>query len=283
MTLPRFDARDFAAATPDMIAAFARDGVLVLENYASAAECNAMKAQMAEITTGFDPDAHRTVFSATADEPSRDRYFLDSATDIRFFFEAGALDAQGNLTRPLNVAINKVGHALHTLDPVFSAFSNSEKMMGLAKALGHAQPDPVQSMYIFKQPEIGGEVVCHQDATYLWTEPQSVLGFWLAVEDATEENGCMWAIPGAHVGDAPKERFRRTGDTGTYTETLDATPFEEEKKVPLAVPKGTLIVLHGLLPHLSGPNLSPRSRHAYTVHVVDGAAHYPADNWLQRA
>ena len=42
-------------------------------------------------------------------------------------------------------------------------------------------------------------------------------------------------------------------------------------------------MLHGLLPHLSGANRSARSRHAYTLHVIDGNARYPADNWLQRA
>ena len=53
-------------------------------------------------------------------------------------------------------------------------------------------------MYIFKQPRIGGEVVCHTDHTYLWTEPPSVVGFWFAIDDATTENGCMWALPGGH-------------------------------------------------------------------------------------
>jgi phytanoyl-CoA hydroxylase len=47
--------------------------------------------------------------------------------------------------------------------------------------------------------------------------------------------------------------------------------------------KGTLILLHGLLPHLSYANRSPRSRHAYTLHVIDGACEYLKKNWLQRA
>ena len=46
--------------------------------------------------------------------------------------------------------------------------------------------------------------------------------------------------------------------------------------------KGALVVLHGLLPHLSRANRSPRSRHAYTLHLIDGRARYPADNWLRR-
>jgi phytanoyl-CoA hydroxylase len=52
--------------------------------------------------------------------------------------------------------------------------------------------------------------------------------------------------------------------------------------VPLEAPKGTCIVLHGLLVHQSGANRSPRSRQAYSLHVIDGTAHYRADNWLQR-
>ena len=56
----------------------------------------------------------------------------------------------------------------------------------------------LQSMYIFKQPNIGGEVTCHQDATFLYTEPLRMVGLWFALEDATIENGCLWVIPGGH-------------------------------------------------------------------------------------
>jgi phytanoyl-CoA hydroxylase len=69
----------------------------------------------------------------------------------------------------------------------------------------------------------------------------------------------------------------------TETITLDDTPLPEDGLVPLEVPKGTLIVLHGLLPHGSAPNRSARSRHAYTLHVIDGQARYSPDNWLRRA
>ena len=52
--------------------------------------------------------------------------------------------------------------------------------------------------------------------------------------------------------------------------------------IPLSVAQGTCVVLHGLLPHRSGPNHSPRSRQAYSLHVIDERATYRADNWLQR-
>jgi phytanoyl-CoA hydroxylase len=137
-------------------------------------------------------------------------------------------------------------------------------------------------MYIFKQPNIGGEVTCHQDGTFLLTEPLRVLGLWFALEDATIENGCLWAIPGGHKAGL-KSRFLRTEGGGTRFEVLDNSRWLEDKLVPLEVEKGTLIVLHPLLPHLSRENRSPKSRHAYTLHIIDSSANYPKENWLQRS
>jgi phytanoyl-CoA hydroxylase len=66
-------------------------------------------------------------------------------------------------------------------------------------------------------------------------------------------------------------------------EVLDSSPWPDERLAPLEVKAGTLVILHGLLPHMSYANRSPKSRHAYTLHVVDGAAQYPVTNWLQRS
>eukprot|EP00121_Abeoforma_whisleri_P002737 Awhi_evm1s2461 len=54
-------------------------------------------------------------------------------------------------------------------------------------------------MYIFKQPNFGGEVVPHQDSTFLLTSPTpTCLGLWIALQDSTLENGCLWGAPGSH-------------------------------------------------------------------------------------
>jgi phytanoyl-CoA hydroxylase len=137
-------------------------------------------------------------------------------------------------------------------------------------------------MYIFKQPGIGGEVTCHQDATFLYTEPLTVTGLWFALEDATRENGCLWAIPGGHKLGL-KSRFLRAESGGTRFEVHDSNTWPLDRLVPLEVKKGTLILLSGLIPHMSLMNKSQRSRHAYTLHVIEAASHYPSGNWLQRA
>ena len=174
-----------------------------------------------------------------------------------------------------------MGHALHDIDPVFDAFSRMPKNALLLKDLGVDDPLLLQSMYICKQPHIGGEVTCHQDSTFLYTTKNSVVGLWFALEDATLENGCMWAIPGGHRSPL-RWRSLRDNTDNIKKVVLDETPWDESKMIPLEVPQGSLVVLHGLLPHKSDENRSARSRHAYSVHVVPSQDEYPQDNWLRR-
>ena len=143
----------------------------------------------------------------------------------------------------------------------------------------------MQSMLIFKQPRIGGEVCWHQDASFLYSEPQSVVGFWFALEEATLENGCLWVAPGGHRGPMGvlRERYVKRDDGALEMQALDSTPWPSGGATrALEVPAGTLVIFDGLLPHASAPNRSAVSRMAYTLHAVDGRAAYSASNWLQR-
>jgi phytanoyl-CoA hydroxylase len=228
------------------------------------------------------PQSPGTVFSTRDQRHARDACFEASAYGIAAFFEEGAFDADGQLRVPLNRAVNKLGHAMHDLDPVFRDFSSGPRLHAVASGTGLADPRLVQSMYIFKQPGIGGEVGCHQDSTYLYTEPESVLGLWFAIEDAHRGNGCLGGLPGEHRRGL-KEIFRRQPDGALRLETLRPEIDWDRGAVEwLEVPQGTLIAFHGSFPHLSEANRSAQSRHAFTLHAVSARARYPASNWIQR-
>ena len=256
-------------------------GFLVLEDFASEEECDQLRQRAEELVHEFDPAEVVSIFSTREQNRLTDDYFMTSGDKIRFFFEENAFNDDGTLKYEKERSINKIGHALHDLDPVFDSFSRSRQVQELAEALGLDQPLLVQSMYIFKQPNIGGEVTCHQDSTFLYTEPTEILGLWFALEDATIDNGCLWAIPGGHKRGL-KSRWKRSQNGGMEFEIYDEAPWPENELVPLEVSKGSLILLDGLLPHCSFENRSPRSRHAYTLHLIHSEAKYPADNWLQR-
>lgn len=260
---------------------FGRDGFLVIENFNTAEECHALMRRAEDLVAGFDYRGHASVFQTNEQERTSDDYFLDSGDKISFFFEKDAFDDTGELKTDILHSLNKIGHAMHDLDPVFDNFSRSTQMKQLAADLGVAGHVLIQSMYIFKHARVGGVVDVHQDSTFLYTEPASCVGFWFALEDATRENGCLWATPGGHRTTL-RSRFKRRDEGGTALEVLDDAPYDIDDAIPLEVKKGTCIILDGMLPHCSLPNTSDRSRHAYTLHAIDPTAHYPNENWLRR-
>jgi phytanoyl-CoA hydroxylase len=281
-SLQRFATTNDGALTAPMRDAFSRDGVIILDDFVPVEECQRLRSRMLELIDEFDPTSVKSIFSATKKDQMGDRYFEESGDRIRFFFEHDAFDDDGNLVQSKKNSLNKVGHALHDLDPVFDAFSRTSRLAAAAGSLQYDDPVLLQSMYIFKPPRIGGEVHCHQDSTYLYTDPESCVGFWFALEDATVENGCMHFIPGAHKGPL-KELQARNSDGEMQYHTLDDTPWPDGVTAPAEAKAGTMVMFDGRAPHLSGANSSDISRHAYTVHVIDRTCRYPAENWLQRS
>jgi len=254
---------------------YAANGFAVIPAFMSAAETARLKRRMARLLAAMDLETLRAqgnpFIAGTGQDRASDAYFLTSGDVVQPFFEACA-----------ETAVNKVGHALHVLDPVFRDALLDDKVAATLAALGMRAPMPVQSMYILKSARNGGEVAPHQDNTFLITTPTSVLGLWIALEDADVRNGCMWAVPGSHLTHPCARSFLRNADgTGTVFEPAQAPELPTAGAVPLEVKAGTLVALHGSLVHFSHANTSGQSRHAYTVHFVEHGLPWHPRNWLQ--
>lgn len=300
---------------------FDRDGFLHLRGFAEREECDGMIARMQELVAAWDPAEQSVpVFVTGGKEQERAQgssdYFLDSADRIHFFLEKDAAGPDGVLKPGIEKSrgLNKVGHGLHVVDDVFRTYSSSPKVQRLVGALGWQAPVLPQSMYIFKQPTIGGEVVSHQDSCFLHTTPrETCLGLWLSLHAATLSNGCLWVRPGSHRepvrrlfvrnpkhfedGDksAPKMVFEDNASSS------DLAAWEWEGKMPegseppsdglrergfrpVFCEPGDLVVIHGQVDHLSLPNTSKQQRETFQLHLVEGpteGVEWSRRNWLQ--
>jgi phytanoyl-CoA hydroxylase len=179
---------------------FNQQGFLLVKKFAAKEEMDGLKQQLVQLAEDWDP-AHKTMAFRTDEQSNRvqgsDDYFSESVTGVHFLAEADALDQRGSLKEVYQnhhklEALNKAGHGLHMMAGAFHTYTTSPKVKNLVHELGWTDPVIPQSMYIFKQANIGGAVTSHQDSTFLYTEPkQTCLGLWLALDDATLQNGCL--------------------------------------------------------------------------------------------
>ena len=263
----------------EMLNFWDNNGYLIIQDFKTHKDCDELINRSKELIEEQDFNNQQSVFDTVSQSHNDDNYFLESGDKIRFFFEEKANLDEENVKTNKQYIVNKIGHALHDLDDKFIAFSKNEQLDQIARAIGFQDPLLLQSMYIFKQPKIGGEVVCHQDSTFLITEPESTVGFWFALEDANKDNGCLQVASGGHKG--PLRKLFKRENNQMKMEELSNEPFPETDTF-VEVKKGTLVLLHGRLPHYSCENKSPNSRHAYTIHAIDGKSKYLDYNWLQR-
>lgn len=262
---------------------YREQGYAVIEGAFTASSLQSIREAALRIVDDFDIDQHRSIFTTLDRDRGRDRYFVDSAEAIHCFLEADAMDESGNLRQPKRLAINKIGHALHDLDPAFRNFCRQAVLGEVLQALACREPLLWQTMYIFKQPHIGGEVCWHQDASYLISSPAPVVAFWVAIEDAHRGNGCLWVQPGGHR--SPLRDLYVYDHEAEHGElrSVGNTPWPSmDEAVAVEVPSGSLVIFHDHMPHYSSQNLSKDSRHAFTLHFAERSSQWSEHNWLQR-
>ncbi|KAH3670528.1 hypothetical protein OGAPHI_001043 [Ogataea philodendri] len=280
----------FIMLTEEQLAQFHRDGCLAIENYLDADTVASLNKEIATLLNNIDLKSHPlTKFTTHEDEQHvGNDYFINSSDKIRFFFEVDAFE-DGELTKPVPRAINKIGHGLHLHNQAFRNVTLTKDVADICRQLEFKDPRALQSMVIIKQPEIGGKVPSHQDGEFLYTEPQSCIGFWFALEKCTLSNGCLSFVPGSHKKNGIIRRFVKDFENGgtkfvdpvSLRDTTACFDPSDSDFVNVEIPAGTLVLIHNRVLHKSEKNLSQLSRNAYTFHVIDGTAKYDELNWLQ--
>ncbi|GFZ48739.1 hypothetical protein JCM24511_06488 [Saitozyma sp. JCM 24511] len=309
-----------ALLSPEQLQKWRDEGYLVIPGFFTPDETTEMLDRAHKLLNEFRIEGHPlTTFRTEEDgEHVGDDYFLNSGDKIRYFLEPSSLSpatptSPAQLLVPPAQSINKIGHALATLDPVFRRYTlENDRMTTLAKELGeHISPRVLQSMIICKQPKIGGKgmssergtelraVPCHNDSTFLYTDPPSAVGAWVALEECTANNGCLSFLPGSHKTARVSSRFVRAQGGGTTFEDVPGVEPNVEKWdeldgwVEAPCSPGTLVLIHacvttdtiekGSVMHRSPPNPSDKSRVIYTFHMIEGGEGHVYDekNWLQ--
>mmetsp|Transcript_35482 Transcript_35482/g.86013 ORF Transcript_35482/g.86013 Transcript_35482/m.86013 type:complete len:389 (+) Transcript_35482:99-1265(+) len=312
---------------------FDTHGFLVVPKFASEDVVTDLREQMKSLVKEnwhpFDDDDEKkkekieTFGTDAKANEARGDYFLDSSNRVHYFAEPKAnldkvandgnnnnAEQQDETERKISI-LNKAGHGMHNIPGAFQDYTLSDKMRNLVLDLGWKDPVVPQSMYIFKQAKIGGTVHSHQDSTFLYTTPrQTCLGLWLALDDATLENGCLWARPGSHKEplrrqfirnpayfeqllqnpnskpDVPQLKFLQHDENPkvNWDGGLPTTSLLEEGFIPIEVKAGDLVTFCGTLDHLSLPNFSNLPRHTFQLHLVEGPKEgitWSPENWLQ--
>jgi len=123
--------------------------------------------------------------------------------------------------------------------------------------------DCFQSQFIFKNPGVIGQP-WHQDSLYFDFTLQPQVGVWVALSEATLENGCLWVLPGSHKEPIHRHvRDRRPEANKGYLEIVD---HDFGKRVPVTMDAGDVLFFHSFLMHMSTDNVSNSRRAAMVYH-----------------
>jgi ectoine hydroxylase-related dioxygenase (phytanoyl-CoA dioxygenase family) len=145
------------------------------------------------------------------------------------------------------------------LDSYFQQFCGQQKFVDLTTPILGGDVSLFWDQAVYKRPETNKDFPWHQDNGYGLVLSEEYVTCWLAMEDATVENGCIWILPDSHK-DGIVEHQKTPIGWQCY--------FGEDPGIPVELKKGSMVVFSSLLFHRSGPNLSDNIRKGYILQYI---------------
>jgi hypothetical protein len=165
-------------------------------------------------------------------------------------------------------------HQPHFISPVMKRFCEHPALAGILSQIVGAHlahwdgaVKCMQSMLFVKGPGKPGQA-WHQDEMYIPTRDRSLCGAWIAMDDATIANGCLWVVPGSHRNGYLFPRAKPE-DLGEYDGSDQCREFDESLAVPVEVPAGSVVFFNGYLLHKSLKNRTQGYRRVLVNHYMN--------------
>ena len=221
------------------------------------------------------PGPYRALTAAQAEQFDRDGFVVlpdifDSETVAKVTAELDGFEAKmeaflhgqpdGRVAIAESGAITFTAQLLRRSE-LLRRFATQQVFLDLCLDLLGPDVNTYWDQAVYKKPRAESPFPWHQDNGYNFVEPQSYVTCWIAINDATEDNGCPWVVPGLH---------RR----GTLAHERTPLGFQCVEDPPGAVcapaRAGSIVVFSSLTPHATGPNRTDHSRKAYIIQYSHG-------------
>ena len=222
--------------------AYRRDGYVACEGLLSAAEIDALRAETAVLARRDD------IIGAAPRDGRDDDAVMASITAIHF---------------------------PHKLSPLMRRTMEQPKVVEVLKAIIGPDIKAMQTMLFLKASGRPGQA-WHQDEHFIPTRDRSLCGAWIALDDATTLNGCLWMHPGSHEPGVLYPMRPHGDDRFDSADEVHSHPYEREGGVPVELKAGGVAFFNGYVLHRSLPNRAKGGfRRALVTHYMSARSLLP--------
>lgn len=168
-------------------------------------------------------------------------------------------------------------HFPHKISPLIYKYLAHPAVVRVLTGIVSPNVKCMQSMLFVKAPGKAGQA-WHQDEYYIPTRDRSLVGAWIAVDDATVENGCLWLIPGSQQPGFLRPRVVNDNSEYADVDAIDVSGFPSEQVIPVEVKSGSVVFFNGYTLHSSRRNKTTDNfRTALVNHYMSAESMLPWD------